>query len=611
MVLPREYLGRSSIRYVRARGQGQAAAAALSHLYRQPIDACREARHDPAHRSRTGAQILIDQLKIHGADTLFCVPGESYLAALDAMYDANSIRLVICRQEGGAAMMADAYGKLTGRPGICFVTRGPGACNASAGVHIAMQDSTPLILFIGQVARGTRGREAFQEVDYRADVRHAWRNGLTRSTIPRRVPELVSRAFHIATGGRPGPVVLALPEDMLTEDGGGRRRAALCAGRAASRRRPRCARSPPRSRRATRPIMLLGGSQWDAATRRRGRDIRRAPTSCRSCCGFRRQDRFDNAHPCYAGDVGLGVNPKLGARLRDADLLIVVGARLGEATSGGYTLVDIPVPQPAPRPCPSRSRASWAASTSRSSRSTPRRAASPPRLRALAPVADPPWAATATAGACATISPGRSRCASPGALQMSEIVRWLSEHLPDDAIICNGAGNFATWVHRFYRYRRFGTQLAPTSGSMGYGFPAAVAAKLRPSRPHRRVLRRRRRFPDDRAGAGDGGAARRWRSSCSSSTTAMYGTIRMHQERHYPGRVVGTDAGQSRFRRARARLWRPWRDGDAHRRFRRRLRARAWRRDGPALLELKLDPEALTITQSTSQIRAAALAQRR
>ncbi|HUZ74052.1 MAG TPA: thiamine pyrophosphate-binding protein [Stellaceae bacterium] len=556
-----------------------------------------------AHPRRTGAQILIDQLKIHGADTVFCVPGESYLAALDAVYDANSIRLVVCRQEGGAAMMADAYGKLTGRPGIVFATRGPGACNASSGVHVAMQDSTPLILFIGQVARGTRGREAFQEVDFRQMFGGMvkWADEIDD---PRRLPELVSRAFHVATGGRPGPVVLALPEDMLTET------AAVGDARPYERVEPHPGPAQMRALAAAlaasaRPVMLLGGSQWDEATVAAVEAFALA-NKLPVCCGFRRQDRFDNAHPCYAGDVGLGVNPRLAARLKDSDLLIVVGARLGEATSGGYTLLDIPVPQqrlvhihPDPEELGRVYEPFLAINAS------PRSFAA--ALAALAPVAAPRWAAAA-AEAHRDYLAWQEPVASPGALQMSELVRWLSDHLPDGAIICNGAGNFTTWVHRFYRYRRFGAQLAPTSGSMGYGFPAAVAAKL--VHPERTVV----------CFAGDGDFLMTGQELATVMqhelalivlvvNNGLYGTIRMHQERHYPGRVVGTTLTNPDFA-ALARAYGAYADTVTRTEDFAAAFARAVASGRPALIELKLDPEALTISQSTSQIRAAARAER-
>ncbi|HXQ51743.1 MAG TPA: thiamine pyrophosphate-binding protein [Stellaceae bacterium] len=554
--------------------------------------------------SRTGAQILIDQLKIHGADTVFCVPGESYLAALDAMYDANSIRLVSCRQEGGAAMMAEAYGKLTGRPGICFVTRGPGACNASAGLHIARQDSTPLILFVGQVPRGARGREAFQELDYRA-VFGTIAKYVDEIDDPARVPELVSRAFHIAASGRPGPVVLALPEDMLEEE------ADAADAKPYVRIEPHpdpAAMSALRDALAAakRPILLLGGSQWDA------RAVAAVETFAAAndlpvACGFRRQDRFGNDHPCYAGDVGLGVNPKLGARLRGADLLIAVGPRLGEATSGGYTIFDIPVPK--------QRLVHVHADTLELGRvyesflpinATPRTFAA--ALAALAPIANPPWAG-AGAAAHADYLAWQEPVRGPGALQMSEIVRWLAAHLPADAIMCNGAGNFATWVHRFHRYRRLGTQLAPTSGSMGYGFPASVAAKL--MHPDRTVV----------CVAGDGDFLMTGQELATAVqhrvavivlvvNNGMYGTIRTHQERHFPGRVIATELKNPDFA-ALARTYGAHGETVARTEDFAAAFERAKGAGGPALIELKLDPEALTITQSATEIRAAALAQQR
>lgn len=554
-------------------------------------------------RRRTGAQILIDQLKIHGADTIFCVPGESYLAALDAMYDANSLRLISCRQEGGATMMAEAYGKLTGRPGLCFVTRGPGACNASAGLHIARQDSTPLILFVGQVPRGARGREAFQELDYRAvfGTMAKWADEIDD---PARIPELVSRAFHVAASGRPGPVVLALPEDMLEET------ADAADARPYARIEPHPGAAEMRALRhalgeSQRPIVLLGGSQWDMATVA-AVEAFAAANALPVACGFRRQDRFGNDHPCYAGDVGLGVNPNLGARLRDADLVIAVGARLGEATSGGYTLFDIPVPrQRLVHVHPDTLELGRVYAPFLAINASPRSFAA--ALADMPPVADPPWAKE-TKQAHDDYLAWQEPVPSPGALQMSEIVRWLSDHLPPDAIVCNGAGNFTTWVHRFYRYRRLGSQLAPTSGSMGYGFPAAVAAKL--IHPERTVV----------CFAGDGDFLMTGQEMATVAqhrvglivlvvNNSMYGTIRMHQERHFPGRVIATALVNPDF----AALARAYgahgetveRTADFAAAFKRAQDA-----GGAALLELKLDPEALTITQSTSEIRAAALAKR-
>jgi acetolactate synthase-1/2/3 large subunit len=551
---------------------------------------------------RTGAQVLVDQLKIHGADTVFCVPGESFLAVLDALYDANSISLVTCRQEGGATMMADAYGKLTGRPGIAMVTRGPGATNASAGLHVAMQDSTPLILFIGQVARETLEREAFQEIDYRRMFGQLakW---VAEIDDPRRIPEFLSRAYHTATSGRPGPVVLALPEDMLTEmvevaDAQPFRPVETWPGA------PVMAELRQRLAAAKRPFLLLGGSAWDAdgvAAIQAFAAVNQLPVGC----GFRRQDRFDNAHPCYAGDIGIGVNAKLAQRIKDSDLLIAVGPRLGEMLTGGYTLLAIPTPrQPLVHVHPDPEELGRVYQPTLAINATPRAFAR--AAAALAPIADPPWA-KATAAAHQDYLANRTAPRSPGEIQMGEIMLWLDAQLPPDAIVTNGAGNFATWVHRFHQYRRFGTQLAPTSGSMGYGFPAAVAAKI--VHPDRAVI----------CVAGDGdflmtgqelatAVHRRLGVIVLLVNNGMYGTIRMHQERHHPGRVIGTDLHNPDF----AALARAYgahgelveRTADFAAAFE---RARA--AGGPAIIELRLDPEALTIRQTLSEIRAAAMAE--
>ncbi len=507
-----------------------------------------------APRRRTGAQILVDQLKIHGADTVFCVPGESYLAVLDALYDANSIRLVTCRQEGGAAMMADAYGKLTGRPGLCMVTRGPGATNASSGLHVAMQDSTPLILFIGQVARDTVEREAFQEVDYRR--------------------MLGQFAKWVAQIDDPGAAPMAALRERLAA--------------------------------AKRPFLLLGGSAWDAEAVT-CIEAFAAANKLPVGCVFRRQDRFDNAHRCYAGDVGIGVNPKLARRIQDADLLIAVGPRLGEMTTGGYTLIDIPTPQQRfvhVHPDPEELGRVYQPELPivASARAFARTAA------ALAPIADPPWAKD-TAAAHEEYLAWRKPPRSPGDIQLGEIMLWLDAHVPADAIFTNGAGNFATWLHRFHQYRRFGTQLAPTSGSMGYGFPAALAAKV--VHPERTVV----------CVAGDGDFLMTGQELATAVqrqlgvmvlivNNNMYGTIRMHQERHHPGRVIGTDLRNPDF----AALARAY---GAHGEVVERTRdfAAAFERarvaGGPAVIELRIDPEALTIRQSLSEIRAAASATKR
>jgi len=550
---------------------------------------------------RTGAQVLVDQLKIHGADTVFCVPGESYLAVLDALYDANSIGLVTCRQEGGATMMADAYGKLTGRPGIVMVTRGPGATNASAGLHVAMQDSTPLILFIGQVARETLEREAFQEIDYRRMFGQLakW---VAEIDDPRRIPEFLSRAFHTATSGRPGPVVLALPEDMLSESVAVADAQPYVPVETWPGEAP-VARFRALLAAAKRPFLLLGGSAWDAEAVlaiERFAAANRLPVGC----GFRRQDRFDNTHPCYAGDVGIGVNPKLAERIGASDLLIAVGPRLGEMTTGGYALLDIPTPkQPLVHVHADPEELGRVYHAVLPINATPRAFAR--AAAALAPIENPVWAA-ATEAAHEEYLAFRKPPHSPGPLQLGEIILWLDEHVPADAIFTNGAGNFATWVHRFRRYRRFGSQLAPTSGSMGYGFPAAVAAKI--VHPDRMVI----------CVAGDGdflmtgqelatAVQRRLGIIVLLVNNGMYGTIRMHQERHHPGRVIGTDLHNPDFA-ALARAYGAHGEVVARTEDFAAAFERARTAGVPAILELRIDPEALTIRQSLSEIRAAALA---
>jgi len=551
--------------------------------------------------SRRAAQILVDQLKIHGVDTAFSVPGESYLALLDALHDANSIRLIVCRQEGGAAMMADAYGKLTGRPGICLVTRGPGTTNATSGIHVAMQDSTPMIVLIGQVARDARGREALQELDYK-QLLGGMVKYVDEIANPRRIPEYVSRAFHVATSGRPGPVALALPEDMLED------MADVPDAEPYSRIEPhpspqQLAALAAILAKAVRPILLLGGSQWDAMAVKQIEtfaEIFALPV----CTGFRRQDRFDNCHACFAGDLGIAANPRLAARVRDADVLIAIGGRLGEATTAGYSLVAVPHPRqklvhvhPDPNELGRVYQAALAINAS------PRTFA--PLAAALKPASKPRWMAETEAAHrdyLAFIEPSKL----PGAVQLGPIVRWLDGHLPADAIWCNGAGNFAGWVHRHHQYRAFGTQLAPASGSMGYGFPAAVAAKL--VHPDRAVV----------CFCGDGdflmtgqelATAVRYRLPIVTliANNGMYGTIRMHQETHYPGRTYGTDLVNPDF----AALARAY---GAHGETVERTEdfaaafARAMSAAKPTVLDLKVDPEAITTRSTIDDLRAAAKA---
>jgi acetolactate synthase-1/2/3 large subunit len=554
---------------------------------------------------RTGGQVLIDQLLIHGVDHVFCVPGESYLAALDALHGARDrIRIVTCRQEGGAANMAEGYGKLTGRPGICFVTRGPGATNASIGVHTAFQDSTPMILLVGQVARDQAEREAFQEVDYRR-MFAPLAKWVAQIDDPARIPELVSQAFHRAVAGRPGPVVIALPEDMLTA------KAAVEDAWPYKIVRPHPGAEELQTMRAmlakaARPFLLLGGGGWSADA---VRDIAAFAEANDLPVGvsFRCQDLFDNGHKNYVGHVGIGIDPPLAARVKEADLLLVVGARLGEMTTGGYTLVQVPTPRQTLVHVHAGAEELgrvYQPALPINSGMAPFAAAA----RALKPVESSRWAA-ATAAARAEYLETLQPRPHAGALQMPEVMAFLRQRLPPDAILTNGAGNYTAWVHRFYQYRRFRTQLAPTSGAMGYGLPAALAAKA--VHPERAVV----------CFAGDGCFLMNGQELATAVqhglavivvvvNNGMYGTIRMHQEREYPERPIGTDLVNPDF----AALARAY--GAHGERVETTAQfapafERAAASGKPALLELRLDPEAITPRMGLSQIRENALKAKR
>ena len=421
---------------------------------------------------RSGGEVLVDQLIANGVQHVFCVPGESYLAALDAFHDRN-VAVTVCRQEGGAVMMAEAVGKLTGRPGIAFVTRGPGATNGSPGIHIARQDSTPLIMFVGQVAREMREREAFQELDYRA-VFGTMAKWATEIDDPERIPEIVSHAFHVAMNGRPGPVVIALPEDMLME------RVSVADALAAEpiETWPGLTDMSQLQKMlwsAEKPIAILGGSRWsEAACAAVVRFAERFDLPVAT--SFRRMPLFPATHPSYAGDLGTAVNPKLIARVKAADLLLLVGGRLGEMPSQGYTLLDIPNPKtklvhvyPDPDELGHVYRPHLAINATPTAFAASLEGVQPPneiRWRA--------WTKEARADYLAwTEQPTKQ----PGEVNFGEIMVWLRGQLPADSIVTNGAGNFSTWMHRFYRFTKFATLLGPTSGSMGYGLPAAVGAK--------------------------------------------------------------------------------------------------------------------------------------
>lgn len=554
--------------------------------------------------SRTGGRILVDQLLVHGVSHVFCVPGESYLAALDAMHDAQ-IAVTVCRAEGGAGMMAEAHGKLSGRPGICFVTRGPGATNAAPALHIARQDSTPMILFVGQVAREMKEREAFQELDYKA-VFGSIAKWVVDIDDPARLPELVSRAFHVATSGRPGPVVVALPEDMLTQAV----EVADAEPYAVVETHPGLAQMADLQKMlwaAERPIAILGGSRWsEAAVARFTRFAERFGLPV--VCSFRRQMLFSHEHPCYAGDLGLGCNPKLLARIREADLVLAIGGRLSEIPSQSYDLFGIPSPGTALVHVHADAaelgrvyRPKLAINASASAFTAALEAVQPPNAI--------PWEGAAEAAHADYLTwSDPTAIRHPGDLQMGQVMAHLAQALPEDAILCNGAGNYATWIHRFWKFRRFGTQLAPTSGSMGYGVPAAIGAKR--VFPEREVV----------AFAGDGCFLMNGQDFATAVQydlplivivvdNGMYGTIRMHQEREYPGRVVATALENPDFAAYAAAF-----GGHGERVTRTEEFAPALERarasGKPAILHLIIDPETITPTATLTGMREAALAKK-
>ncbi len=556
-----------------------------------------------ATRTRSGGQLLVDQLMIHGADLAFCVPGESYLPVLDALYEHRmAIRLITCRHEGGAANMAEACGKLTGKPGICFVTRGPGATNASIGVHTAFQDSTPMILFVGQVGSDFVEREAFQEIDYRRMFGEMakWVAQIDRAD---RIPEFIARAYQVATSGRMGPVVLALPEDMLAArvdvaDARAWQRVTTAPGEHALLRLSGLLQN------AERPFVIAGGSGWDAescADLRHFIEAQHLPIGC----AFRFKDLFDNAHPNYAGDVGIGINPKLAARIKSADLLIALGPRLGEMTTGGYGLINAPVPMQKlvhiHAGAEELGRVYQADLMINASMSAMARAmAAMPRVT-RADIAEG-W----TRDANADYDAWQARKETPGSVQMWDVMQHLERVLPPDAILTNGAGNYATWVHRFHRYRGFRTQLAPTSGAMGYGVPAAIGAKA--LHPDRTVV----------AFAGDGCFLMTGQELATAVqyglnvifivvNNGMYGTIRMHQEREYPGHVHGTTLVNPDFS-AYARAFGAHGEVVENTGEFAPALERAMRAGKPALIEIRIDPEAISPNTTLAAIRSASAA---
>ena len=566
--------------------------------------------------SQIGGHLLVECLIAQGVTHAFGVPGESYLAALDGFYKyQDRIQFVTCRQEGGAAFMADAQGRLTGRPGVCFVTRGPGATNASIGVHTAFQDSTPMVLFVGDVATETRDREAFQEVDFCSFFGPSTKGmakRVERIDDAKRIPEYVARAFATAMNGRPGPVVLVLPEDMLTHE---------VSSRPLPQLEPVQAWSDPGSLRqlremllqAQRPFVIAGGGGW---TPQSAQALQRFAENWQLPVGnaFRFQDTFDNFHPLYAGDVGIGINPKLSQRIKDSDLIIAIGPRLGEMTTSGYTLLEVPKPR--------QKLVHIHASAEELNRvyhaDLAICASMNAAARSLEVLTAPPsvpwtdWAAQANTDYLANTLPqalaGLPADSAQGLVNMPEVISVLQRHLPADAVLTNGAGNFASWVHRYYKHhglsKGFKTQLAPTVGAMGYGVPAGIAAAVLTGRVVFTI-------------AGDGDFLMNGQELATAAqhgaktivvllNNGMYGTIRMHQERDFPTHNMGSHLNNPNFANlAKAYGYEGVRISKTEE-FEPALTAALARNEG-TLIEIMLDPEAITTRVTLSAITQNAL----
>ena len=554
---------------------------------------------------RTGGQVLIDQLVLNDVDTVFAVPGESYLAALDALYGArNQINLITCRQEGGAAFMAEAFGKVTGKLGVCFVTRGPGACNASIAVHTAMQDSTPLVLFVGQVARGMSGREAFQEIDFSKMFAPPITKMAVQIDDPTRIPEVVHHALTTALSGRPGPVVVALPEDMLTE------KCAVDDGLRAKTVRPRAnAQQLSQVRTAleksSRPLMILGGSGWSPKA---CSDIKKFAVAnmLPTAVSFRRQDLFDNYDELYVGDLSTGVDPSLTKRIKCADLLLVIGARLGEITTQGYTAIKTPVPDVAmihvyaeatefgkvfqPETAILSGMDSFAEEAS--------------TMPAIDNIGWKDWAKDARQDYLKTLNPDEVT----GPLDLAFVVNHLQQKLPKNTIVTVDAGNFSGWAHRFWRFKNPQTELGPTAGAMGYSVPAGVAAQI--AKPNQQVI----------SFVGDGGFMMTGQELATALqhgakpiillfNNNMYGTIRMHQERNYPERVIGTDLVNPDFKALALAYGAHGERVTKNEEFGPAL-TRALGANKAALIELITDPEQINTRTTISKLRAHAQSQK-
>jgi acetolactate synthase I/II/III large subunit len=547
--------------------------------------------------ARNGGKILVDQLLIQGVDRVTCVPGESYLAALDAMHDAD-IDVLICRHEGGAAIMAESYGKLTGKPGVCFVTRGPGAMNAAHGVHIAQHDSTPMILFIGQVERAMRGRGAFQEMDYEA-VFGSTVKWVVEINDVRRIPEIMARAFAVATQGRPGPVVVSLPEDVLTDIANVADTAVITPVK------PMVSEADLHKvetllHAAKRPLLILGGSCWSDAGCAAIADFAtrfKIPVATE----FRRAALFPALHASYAGDLGFGQNPKLSQRVKDADLLILLGARMAEVPSASYTLINIPQPkQPLIHIFPDAGEIGKIYQPTLGIVSAPDEFAK--SLSLLKPPLDLSWATETENAHMDYLTWTGQPARIPGDFQYGEAVKALHAALPSDTIVCNGAGNYAIWLHRHWRHTKPGTQLAPTCGSVGYSLPSGIMAKR--VRPDQTVV----------VFAGDGCFLMHGNEFATAVQydipvivlvvdNGMYGTIRMHQERDYPHRVIGTDLKNPDFK-AYAEAFGG--HGETVRTTAEFMPAfeRARASGKPAILHCFLDPQAITPAKTLDQVAA-------
>jgi acetolactate synthase-1/2/3 large subunit len=548
---------------------------------------------------RLGGHILADQLVIQGADTAFCVPGESYLTLLDGLYHhQNSIRVVHSRHEGAAANMADAYGKMTGKPGICMVTRGPGATNASIGVHTAFQDSTPMIVLIGQIGRSMTDREAFQEIDYRR-MFGEMAKWVAQIDQVERIPEYISRAFHVSQSGRPGPVVLALPEDMLSS---------MVTVADAKKSYPVEAAPTPeameelrdRLSKAKKPLLIVGGPTWN---KQAVEDVTAfvEANNLPVACAFRYQDRFNNTHPNYVGDIGIGINPKLATRVKESDLLIIAGPRMGEMTTGGYSMLNIPeTDQDLIHIMPGAEELGRVYNPDLGINSSLRQFCK--MARELAPVDNSAWASEAAIGNADYLERIKPTDV-PGDVNMSEIVSWLSNRMPEDGVVTHGAGNYSVWVTRFFQHRTYPTQIAPTNGAMGYSVPAAIGAKI--TDPNRMVV----------SFNGDGCFMMLGQEMITAKqfnapvifivvNNGMLGTIRMHQEREFPNNVMSTELMNPDFVQLAesygAQGERVTRTEDFEAAFERAVNC-----GRSALIELVVDEQALTPAQTLDQVRAA------